>query len=782
MERDALEAESIRARQYIRDDWIRRQMTSLETEFTSVRNMRVFVGTYNVNGKKPSEALFPWLCSPLEPLMAQGAALPDFYVVGFQEIVDLNVQNAVTDANTRERSAQWQQLIQETINALAMKAAASNNQHTPDRYGLLDMKYLVGIMVCVSVLDRHRPHVHSVQATTAATGIMGVVGNKGGASIRVQVYDSSICFVCAHLAAHRENVEGRNNDYRTINDKTSFRYDAGPSGRRQQVPERHHPRVAAHTLDAMARGTLGILEHDHVVWLGDFNYRIDATHSTETVFAHVKKGDVAWLQHNDQLNIERSAGRVFEGFEEAPLAFLPTYKYQVGTDLYEERPEKKLRAPAWCDRVLYLAEAEPPAAAQGMPGVQVVLYDRVVQLRGSDHKPVVAVLDMRVRALVDEKRNDAYERVLRRLDAWENAYIPTVTLSSTSVSVAPEGVVYYRTEASQVFTIANNGKVPAAWRFVRRPDGSLTKPWVSVDPLFGMLIPGESIDVRVTLFVGVSSARLALEASRVLDDVLILRVEGGSDHFVSVSGTLAPTCFGADLVALCHAPWPMRANAAEREAVVAARQGDHSPLPVPKELWNLLDYLWRNGGLEQYNLFLEPGVPEEMRVVRECLDTGVGIPPPDEGTMSLHSVAATAIELLDSLAEPLVPSALFPNVDFDSVAAQGWTSRFLRQLPTPNHNVFLFVMLFLRELVSGKHAQLNRLTPRKLAPVFARALLHPTLAAETMRQEKSANASGVGEFASWLLGDGSNKGGNAIATSEKAVQLFIETDPRAWQF
>lgn len=40
-------------------------------------------------------------------------------------------------------------------------------------------------------------------------------------------------------------------------------------------------------------------------------------------------------------------------FEEGPLTFKPTYKYQPGTDLYEQRPDKKLRAPAWCDRILW---------------------------------------------------------------------------------------------------------------------------------------------------------------------------------------------------------------------------------------------------------------------------------------------------------------------------------------------------------------------------------------------------------------------------------------------
>ena len=50
-------------------------------------------------------------------------------------------------------------------------------------------------------------------ATTAATGLLGMMGNKGGAAIRFKLMDNSICFVCSHLAAHRENVAGRNADF-----------------------------------------------------------------------------------------------------------------------------------------------------------------------------------------------------------------------------------------------------------------------------------------------------------------------------------------------------------------------------------------------------------------------------------------------------------------------------------------------------------------------------------------------------------------------------------------
>ena len=50
-------------------------------------------------------------------------------------------------------------------------------------------------------------------ATTVATGLLGMMGNKGGAAIRFRLLDSTVCFVCSHLAAHRENVAGRNADF-----------------------------------------------------------------------------------------------------------------------------------------------------------------------------------------------------------------------------------------------------------------------------------------------------------------------------------------------------------------------------------------------------------------------------------------------------------------------------------------------------------------------------------------------------------------------------------------
>lgn len=73
----------------------------------------------------------------------------------------------------------------------------------------------------------------------AATGVLGMVGNKGGCSIRFELNDTSFCFVAAHLAAHTNGIEERNANVRDINAKTVFKLDAPI---RSTVPDRHHSR------------------------------------------------------------------------------------------------------------------------------------------------------------------------------------------------------------------------------------------------------------------------------------------------------------------------------------------------------------------------------------------------------------------------------------------------------------------------------------------------------------------------------------------------------------
>ena len=49
---------------------------------------------------------------------------------------------------------------------------------------------------------------------TNVNSLPGFQGNKGGVAVRLKVHETSLCFVNCHFAAHMDEVEKRNSDYR----------------------------------------------------------------------------------------------------------------------------------------------------------------------------------------------------------------------------------------------------------------------------------------------------------------------------------------------------------------------------------------------------------------------------------------------------------------------------------------------------------------------------------------------------------------------------------------
>ena len=58
-----------------------------------------------------------------------------------------------------------------------------------------------------------------------AMSYSGAQGNKGAVGVRMKLFDSTVCFVCGHLAAHQLNIAGRNADASSITTKLLFKND-----------------------------------------------------------------------------------------------------------------------------------------------------------------------------------------------------------------------------------------------------------------------------------------------------------------------------------------------------------------------------------------------------------------------------------------------------------------------------------------------------------------------------------------------------------------------------
>jgi phosphatidylinositol-bisphosphatase len=360
-------------------------------------------------------------------------------------MVDLNAVNVAVENKSAQKSQQWIERIRNTLND------RRNSGNDPNRaYVDVKSKYLVGLMLCVFVKAPHVNRVKVVHTGSVGVGVMGMMGNKGGVSVRLQFYDSTICIINSHLAAHRENVAGRNADFQNVYSKLA--YDIGHEAAKESIQNG--------SLNQWANGsqTIGVADHDLVFWIGDLNYRIHESIQTEEALELSKRGDLGRLKKNDQLNIERKANRVFQKFQEGELNFLPTYKYQPGTELYEQRPDKKLRAPAWCDRILWMV--------QDRNHLKQLDYSRS-ELNVSDHKPVMSTFLATIKDVIPSEREKVYISVMKKLDQYENKSLPMIGLDRTELDF---GEVRYGKKIQLPIKITNTGNVVAQFRLVPKLD------------------------------------------------------------------------------------------------------------------------------------------------------------------------------------------------------------------------------------------------------------------------------------------------------------------------
>ncbi|XP_013418974.1 inositol polyphosphate 5-phosphatase OCRL-1 [Lingula anatina] len=650
-----------------RESIVKLYMSKVEDQFTRLETIRLFCGTWNTNGQPPGDTdLSPWLAFDQYP--------PDIYAIGFQEL-DLSNQAFIFAESQREQ--EW-------------FAAVRQGLHPQAAYKKLCLIRLVGMMLILFVKKELTHHIKKVKAEQVGTGLLGMMGNKGGVAVRFELFDTSFCIINSHLAAHMEEYERRNQDYRDINSRLQFRdllgYDNPQS----------------------------ITDHDRIFWLGDLNYRISGL-DLERVKKECDAGNYSVLYEYDQLIQQRSLKNVFLDYEEAPIKFKPTYKYDTGTDSWDT--SEKCRCPAWCDRVMWKGEHIENEAYRSHP-----------ILKTSDHKPVSAYFSVKVKKIDIELYRKTYEEMMKKLDRLENEFLPSVTLDKYEVKF--ENVLFIEPQA-KTLQITNTGQVPVHFEFINKlKEKSFCKPWLSVKPFSADILMGDSVTIDLEVYVNKDTAPTLNAGDDTIEDILVLHLEGGKDFFISVTGSYTPSCFGSSIESLVNMVDPIREIPTDTlislEHIPTSPAGEKrksffgdnvEPLDIPKELYRLVDYIYKQGK-EEEELFQQPGLHTEIQWIRDCLDTGT----PDTMSGSVHSAAEALLMFLEALPEPVIPYDLYQPC-LDSAIDFETCKKILLHMPPAHHNVFVYIMAFLRELL--KYKQVNGVDVGILAPLFGGVVLRP---------------------------------------------------------
>ena len=201
--------------------------------------------------------------------------------------------------------------------------------------------------------------------------------------------------------------------------------------------------------------------------------------------------------------------------------------------------------------------------------IQLEYYTAHQRVLSSDHKPLNAVFILKYEAVDPELKAKVHAEEVRELDKAENEGRPTVTVvvdqhqdTRSDAEDLPagklEGVWFGDVKWSQpkyrTLTVANTGRVPASFTLIERPAEAEQKSgigpgWLNIKlnddfvPSSATstssitLEPGDSciIDLMVAIYRP-EDVRDLNEGKRTIEDILVLRVQNGQDHFVPIRG------------------------------------------------------------------------------------------------------------------------------------------------------------------------------------------------------------------------------------------------------
>lgn len=413
----------------------------------------------------------------------------------------------------------------------------------------------------------------------------------------------------------------------------------------------------------------------------------------------------------------------------------------------------------------------------------------------SDHKPLDATFTMTFDAVHPSLKAKVHQEVVRELDKAENESRPGLTLvvdnhhegqrTTTDPNAVDFGLVALDVPVHRSLTIANTSGAPATFSFAERPSHgeepkTETPSWLDIqvertseekdpgshaNPGAGAshtLHPGEVANVDVTAHVRkIEHVRLLNLKKVKLEEILVLHVDSGRDHFIPVSGYWLPTCFGCSVDELTRMPEAGARSLASWEEPNPLALDNEVRLSAPRELFRLTESIselaeravaeWdmTNGENEVAPWNKDPAgtawpfqpdtwtwKKQEERAplsasVREALDTnqplGSVFPPEIPPLHRLEILAETLLMFLNLLSDGVVTASVWQKMEKQMIArekskvplrsweeTQAWVLESLAY--SPAHSVSFTFVTFMLARIANEVAPVPSIAPQKPPP------------------------------------------------------------------
>ena len=355
----------------IRED-IKKELMFRENEYIKLNDFFLFIGNYNISGKNICNNQIDienWLISYQSVFtnkqnngkMNLPTIFPDFYILGFEEIIESSIFGKSNDEKKKE--------IKKLISDILTKIYKNQNN---DSYQLMEELDYYGLYLLIFIKASCIKYAKNFDSKIIKSS---KINYNGSLLLRLNINDSTICFACSKLSSGQDKDEDRKLE---IIDVLNTNFKKYPS--------------------------LKFKDHDFYFYFGDLNIMLNkklneqmkndliTNHAIETNNEYDE-----YLEFDQFYNYLKEKNSIISEMTECPINFSPTYKFIIGKYEYD----KKI-TPSWSDRIFY----------KKYSNTFPLVYNKLL-LNLSNHHPIFGFYKLKIKSINTQKEQMILEQIIK---------------------------------------------------------------------------------------------------------------------------------------------------------------------------------------------------------------------------------------------------------------------------------------------------------------------------------------------------------------------------------